>query len=380
LADGGFFFEEGVASDLAQTRQEVLIAFYDGDQDGLPRTTYVLRSRYAGEPDAFAWVIPVPATPTDIVAHETGALFDSLNESTRPRFMVQFFPSVEWGTRLSCGCLAEDLGQGPRETGLVVEEARGTAGIFEWVALTSTGGQALLDWLNANRFAVPLQAAEILDRYIQQNMHFLAVRVNEPQTFNEGDGTIEIPPLQFTCQTSRHYYPMVISQISAADETEVLIYVLADHRAEAANLPNGLVDPNMVVYDPNSPSLSNYESVFGQALAELGEPALITEYAQPTGYNWNEMAWPTPPPDEVLALSFLTRVRTVISREAMTVDFEFQDATDDERVYPTFWLDSSQYASAASLAAEPLTALLLYGAFCGVMRRRWVNNRDSIAR
>ena len=70
--DGGFFvtITEAPAGDLAQTRQEALLAIHDDGPDGEQRVTYVLRTHYDGNPSEFAWVIPVPATPTDVTAVE----------------------------------------------------------------------------------------------------------------------------------------------------------------------------------------------------------------------------------------------------------------------------------------------------------------------
>ena len=195
-ADGVYFLVtgEGQTVDLAQTRQEVLLASYRSAGE-VDHVTYVLRASYSGSPSEFAWVIPAPATPTDVVAHETSALFDALDTFTRPTFTVYEF---EGGG--GCGCSAPALTGQQGE--VVVVEATGQAGIFEWAALTSTGSTALLTWLNANNYSVPASADTVVDGYIQQGMHFLALRINQPsQVQQSSDDQIEIPPIQYTCQT-----------------------------------------------------------------------------------------------------------------------------------------------------------------------------------
>lgn len=364
VGDGAYFFTEDKVGDLAQTRQEVLMVI-DSDATAQSKVTYVLRTRYAGTPAALVWVMPVPVTPTGVVAHEDGEVFDLLSEYTRPTFMFR----NRYGSGFGCTCSA-DLGTGAagnQATGLVEVEAQGEAGIFRWAALTSTGSNALLTWLNDNGFAVPAQAAGVLDGYIQQGMHFLAVRVAEPEGIQPtGEGEIEIPPIQFTCQTLRRFYPMVISQVSAADETEVLIYVLAEHRAEAANGPNAIIDPQTVIYDPTSPSETNYESLFTQAIAEAGGVVLITEFAQANPFTtWGESV-----PELIAGQEFLTRMRTVIARDDMTLDFEFQDAPSDATVSSFFSVDAASGASAASTIAGPAVVLLLLYSLCRVAVRR----------
>jgi len=365
-ADGGYIFLEGDATALAQTRQEVVIAFYrDGAGNAaVDKALYVLRSRYTGTPpQSFVWLVPVPATPTDVVAHQNGTLFERLDDLTAPHFFIDTGTSQP----AMCGCAANAPGDGNLAGGLVVVAAQGQAGIFDWAALTSTGADALLDWLNANSFAVPDTAVDVLQTYIDQELHFLAIRVAAfDELAADEDGEIAIPPIQFTCATSRRFYPMVISQISAAEETEVLIYLLADHRIEAANVPNAVIDEEALAADDDSPSLTNYEQLFTDAIAAEGGLALVTEYAQ---HWYGETAWVTAPP-AVLELEYLTRLRTVLTPQRMTQDFEFQDAPTDETVYSVYWIEGTEVAGVVAALGTPAALLLVYVGFHTTMKHR----------
>jgi len=200
----------------------------------------------------------------------------------------------------------------------------------------------------------------------------------------DSTGVVELPPIQFTCQTTQRFYPMAISQVSAAPETEVLVYVLANHRAEGANVSNAVIDPQAVVYDPNSASQTNYETLFSQTIARSGGLALVTEFAG-YPYDWMQAAdRETVPvlvtqaesaardypavvreslPAEVLDLLFITRMRTVIVRERMSQDFFFQDAASDEEVYSHFSVRMTAADALAGAAGAPLAAVLTYGVF-----------------
>ncbi len=341
----------------------------------VPYVTYVLSSDYTGNPSEFAWVVPLPATPTDVVAHETGAVFKALDEATRPTFMISSYGGGGGG---GCGCAAAGGGGGFLSTNGVEVEASGQAGVFEWAALTSTGSGALLDWLDQHAYAVDPDAERILDDYIEQGRHFLAVRVREPAEIRAGGGGwIEIPPLQFTCQTAERFYPMVISQVSAAEDTEVRLYMLAEHRAQAANLWNVTIDPAALTAVPHSDSGTNYEALFMQAIADRGGLALITEYAGTAVQSWPEA------PQEVQDLPFLTRLRTVIRRGNMTRDFEFEDAPTDDLVSPDFWVSSGPEQTAAQLGGHAAAVLLVFGLFRAAVapRRRGKRvNRQSVQR
>ncbi|MBN1342882.1 MAG: DUF2330 domain-containing protein [Phycisphaerae bacterium] len=376
IADGVYFLPVGEAADLAQTRQEAVLAHYDG------KTTYVLRTMYTGSPDSFAWVMPLPAIPTDVVAHDTSALFTTLDEITSPVFF-----SI--GPARGCGC-SLDTGDAARN-GLVTVVASGQAGIFDWAALTSTGANALLTWLNTNGFAVPSSATTILDAYIQQEMFFLAVRVADPANLApNAQNNVQIPPIQFTCEVTSRFYPMIISRITAAQQTEVLLYVIAPHRAEAANVPNALIDRQSIAADPNSDSGTNYEQLFTDKIAELGGLALITEFASHLDYlssydyvNYAVYqaddivaAWPDIPQDltdpngNLTTGLFLTRMRTVLAPNSMTVDFEFQDANTDDSVSREFWFTAASKTGAASLLAQPAALLAVCALFHAGLRRR----------
>ena len=364
-ADGGYFVDISQTADLAQTRQEVLLAFHQtSDTDDTAQATYVLRSFYTGDAAAFAWVIPVPATPSDVVAHENDALFTDLSSATAPTFVVVDPSSGGSGW----GCMCASLGQNDLNGtgGLVDIEASGTAGIFEWVALTSTGGTALLTWLNDNSYNVPTAAAAVLDQYVQADWHFLALRITEPASVaTDTDGNIVIPPIQFTCQTERRVYPMVISQVSAASETEVIVYVLSDHRATGSNVANAEISRDDVAYDASSPSRTNYEALFRQALDAEAGPVLITESADTCYPSW--MTWPNAP-SAALSLSYLTRLRTVLTPAQMTVDFEFADAAADTDIDRYFTVEVPQTARAATVIAIPLAWTVVGGMACWFMK------------
>jgi hypothetical protein len=350
-ADGGFFW--GEASSLAQTRQEALMAIH-GDE-----VTYVIRSLYDGSPNEFAWVLPLPNTPGEVIAHPNDALFEDLDAHTRPTFASYF------GGGPTC-CCAMAAGGGPVGD-LTQVEASGQAGVYDWAALTSTGAGSLMDWLTTNGYQVRDSAAYVLQGYILQDMHFLAIRVREgeAQALSSVKG---IPPIQFTVQTTKRFYPMVISSVSAAPETEVVLYVLATHRAKASNLPNVQIDAASLVVDYSGPSGTNYERLFTQKIDDLGGLALITEYASPGVAFLKGSTWPQAPAGLWDQAAFLTRMRTVISPDRMAQDFEFDDATSDTELIPHYEIDMGKSAGSAAALAIPVGGLLMFGWFCRAVR------------
>lgn len=373
----GCYFElvgESQTTHLAQTRQEVLMAVQNGNAEARI-ITYVLRSHYTGDPSTFAWIIPLPVIPTDIVAHDDARLFEALQTETAPRFIIE--TSGGGGGDWNWGCAYGGMaGSQELDSGALVEvESSGQAGIYEYVVLSSSGSAALLDWLNDNRFAVPASADEVLQTYIDQEMHFLALRILEPETIS-GQDQREIPPIQFACQIARPWYPMVISQISAATETEVVIYLMAETRMQATNATEGIIDGHALYYDPASESLTNYEALFTQTLAELESPAMIVEYAQNPWLYSILGAWPQAPADLPSDIC-LTRLRTVLKPDEMDRDFVFDASSSSDWVYSVFYIWVSQTEVQAGMALPPVGILLCYGLVQWLRRRRTQRMRSA---
>jgi hypothetical protein len=64
LTDGGYF--GGQAADLAQRQQQVLLVLQPG------KVTYVLQTAYSGSSRQFAWLVRLPAAPTDVLVSLAG--------------------------------------------------------------------------------------------------------------------------------------------------------------------------------------------------------------------------------------------------------------------------------------------------------------------
>ena len=321
-ADGGYYF---ATTELAvQTRQEALIALY-GDV-GEERATYVLTSDYDGAPEEFAWVIPLPGPlEGEVIAHEDDSLFRNLEYRTAPSFRILMNAPA-----FACACAAAT---GSDDTSLVEIVRAGRAGILDYVELAAIDATALLDWLHTNGFAVPTDSEGVLDRYVGSGGTFLALRVSdevEDGHVSDDTGTIAVPPIQFTCVTDRRTYPMAISAISAAAESEVVVYTLAATQQQPLDQAVAVIDESELARNSSNPSGTTYEDLVRERIAAGGPGTMILEYAG----NWAKVdatgsLWPEAPPELTesgLANLRLTRLRTLLARTEMTFDYAFTDA------------------------------------------------------
>ncbi|MEW6253044.1 MAG: DUF2330 domain-containing protein [Planctomycetota bacterium] len=333
-------------ANLAQSRQEVMMVLEGGTAaagaEAAPKVTYILGSQYTGDAADLVWVIPTPATPENVSAHLDDRLFRALAEVTAPSFYIPGPARYQ----SPCGCAS--AGDASALTTVVEVEASGRAGAFDWTALTSGGGAALVDWLSEHGYGVPPEAAPVLQPYIDQGWHFLALRIQRPLAVLAVAARKAIPPIQFTCETNRRVYPLAISRISAAGATELLVYIVADHRAQAGNAPNATIAEGELALDSANPSGTTYEDVFAARIAALGGPAAITEWSALVE-DWTFSRWSGTGIDALQRMTGrrLTRLRTVLGSAQMDRDLEFVDAPADAPVAGQFYVGDAPYGAAA---------------------------------
>lgn len=257
---------------VASHRQEALLAV-DGES-----ITVTLRTHFRAGPKELAWIVPVPAKP-DKVEQARDSVFTTLEQHTAPRFAFYEPPS---GGHLKCGCaaMAPNVGHMPAAPAVVVV-ATGTAGIFQYVILSATKADELSKWLTDNQYFVPVGAERVFDRYVREKWHWLAMRVR-PEETRKAD--LAPHPIRYTYRSDRLVYPLVISQLSADLENEVIVYVMGGSRYACSNWGNASIDKlidggKKLRMDPNSPSRTNYEKLFRQAAEQRQGNLFMTEFA-----------------------------------------------------------------------------------------------------
>jgi hypothetical protein len=225
FADGGVFelYKQDVLPGRppSQSVQQSLIA-WSGGMESLH-----LRSNYRGRKASFAWVVPVPSRPT--VEKSSWEAFSAAEEATRPLLVVTRY---EWGRRRGCGCggQTQTNRSDEMETGVTVFESLEIEELHVDI-LAATGAAGLVEWLRTNEYAVPERAQSILDEYIQQDFFFVAVKVRKedlPADDTPGTDTVDtgLTPLAISFASPRPFFPLKISRVSSAAESEILLLVV----------------------------------------------------------------------------------------------------------------------------------------------------------
>jgi len=109
----------------------------------------------------------------------------------------------------------------------------------------------LVEWLNDNGYAFPIEGQEILDYYVQKNWFFVAMKIQSDEIVNNSDYyTGAIQPIGIMFFSDEMIYPLKISALSAPSwGTEVLIYTFSDERVTftgATEEYNAIITPDQL--------------------------------------------------------------------------------------------------------------------------------------
>lgn len=207
---------------VRETAQQAIIR-HDGQIESLS----ILPS-FRSNAHEFAWVIPLPAIPTI----ETGSLdlFYDLDRLTSPKYRQR---DGDWD-----GCNKHDadyLIGAPNDVQIYHQQM---VGYYQTMVVESDDSEALVDSLTAWGFLHDQnleQVSDLIESYVLDDWSFAAVKVDSaafaeafPYDTEYYYGNLE--PLKFTFDSQEMIYPMRISALSAGESSDVILYVLADHR------------------------------------------------------------------------------------------------------------------------------------------------------
>jgi hypothetical protein len=322
LADGVMFRRTEIGSVTGRVdspAQEAVLIVHES------AVCVVLRTHFSRGPREVAWLVPAPAEPKN-VERDSDEVFAKLDALTAPRFY-----SVQVAGKKSTGCGCAASKDEAASIGGVTVKSTGSAGIFNYSVLTATSADDLLKWLGDNQFAIPTDARDVMQRYVELKWHWLALKLRP----GVGDTPTLAPhPVRYTYASKDVVFPLVISRPSAAARNQITLYVIALDQFAPANWPAAQIARSEVRRDPSALSGTNYETLFDAATRN---GAFVTEYARRTGAQSL--------PDGLIDATttptvYLTRLRTVVSPAAMDRDVVLRRARQLRDVSNGFELQS----------------------------------------
>jgi hypothetical protein len=337
----GFYVASGEAKLFNHRSQVALVR--DGD-----RTVMTMASDYQGDPREFALVVPVPTVLKRGQIHVgDSSLVAKLDAYSAPRLVEYFDPDPcpvanrTWGAAKSLVAGAPSSVDDEvmvREERAVRIEARYQVDEYDVLILSADDSTALLAWLKAHGYRVPMQASRVVESYLKQGMKFFVAKVDLGRRAAAGITTLR--PLQIAYESPRFMLPVRLGMANADGPQELFVYaVTRTGRVEPANyrslkLPESVDAPAFVKSD-----FSNvWRAAFDRMVQKNGMGVVYTEYA------W-DMTWcdpcPSPPlnRDEQRALGvwwldednptvFVTRLHARYDRASFPEDLVLQVTAD----------------------------------------------------
>jgi hypothetical protein len=264
------------------------ILFWIDRSGSEPHTEAHIQIQYEGDPERFAWLVPVTQVPEVLVGSQ--ALFDNLLGATQP--------VITLGSRFADGCgggsvaLSDAGGCGFGDDAVFFDDGfstggetggwgdedegpeildRGFAGAFEYVILTADSVDVIVDWLDASGYQQDSDAPPILEEYLQEDFVFVAFKLRSEV------GTNEIHPLALRYPGVEPCIPLRLTRIAATENMAVRAFFLGHERAVPQKWAH--VEINLAKLDWMLNAAISYLTVVALAIDEAGGRAFVTEYA-----------------------------------------------------------------------------------------------------
>lgn len=266
-----------------QTGENVVFVMKDGQVEAH------IQIQYSGDPDRFAWLIPVPVAPEFEVGSQQ--LFVNLLNASVPTFSLTTrfdgcggggFSSTSSGA--GCGMSASDdsasgggtdVGFEDTDVDSEVVSRREKVGVFDVSVLEGASPDDVATWLADNGYLNDDQAPPILQDYAERDYVFVAVRLRS------GAGVSEIHPLVIRYPGDEPCVPLKLTAIAASEDMDVRAFFLGERRVVPTNFKH--VEFNQLQLDWLNFG-SNYKTVVSRAVDSpvANGRAFITEYAGPS--------------------------------------------------------------------------------------------------
>ena len=317
-------------------------------QDENDTTTAIIQLNYEGDPNQFSSLLPIKSAinvQTDVLIPDMGiGIFDQVSGLTDPRYIAPYvstrngsnkcrrmmrekevkviedYAGVEEGVEILSDRIVGDYDEDDvvGERGVEVLSA-GIVGDYDMAVVSSDDPDALIAWLNDNRYTVTSEMKPLITVYVEEGFNFLAVKLVA------GSSRDDILPLQITYEGETPMIPLRISSVGAEPNVQVLVWIFAKTQAvplnyESIHIPDKAVVATFSVPGSSSQDKHDYWNVMNQMVDEHNGRAFVTEYAQETKDIELDMFHHGLLPPFMDDYDYLTRFNTLIDPDQMTID------------------------------------------------------------
>jgi hypothetical protein len=250
------------------------------------RTVLWDQIQYSGDPQDFAWVLPVG--PGAVLEASSDAWFEALDAvtSTRvsspPLFCAGNSGFSGGGSDGSCsgfGCSSDEAGDGsaggedyrldPEPDDGVDVLHEGTVGPYETVTLHADDGDSLQTWLTDNGYDLPPDIEPVIEAYVEEGADFIALRLAP------GQGVRQMTPVRVVTPGASTILPLRMVAAGTGSSVSIVLYVLGEGRYDTQSHAKAEVDLAELRWDWEAKE-SNWAELREEALADGG---FLTTYA-----------------------------------------------------------------------------------------------------
>jgi MYXO-CTERM domain-containing protein len=318
------------------------------------QTTLWDQIQYVGEPEEFAWVLPIRGQVT--IGLSSDLLFSQLDALTAVRIQS---PSVSCpgsgGSGDPCGFGTTSTkasgGGGSKqqaEGGPVEVIAQEVVGPFETVQLSSDDPLALRAWLDSHGYEIPTDIEPVIGAYVREDFDFLALRLLP------GASVDSMRPIRITTPGASPSLPLRMVAAGTGASTAISLFIVAEGSYVPSNLPWGTISEADLIWDFDA-KRSNYSELrkayfesyptgawLNEAAFEIGawqfEDVLTTAAISPasSGYGGAAGAGAEAEAEADLGALFagldpasivLTRLNAELTREGLATDLSLEAST-----------------------------------------------------
>lgn len=253
--------------------------------------------QYQGEPEDFAWVLPVK--PGARIEEATDAFFEALEATTQTVVSGQTVNCAPGfnedggyydGDGCSAGC-GDDAASGDGEyadgsggtsggppPNPVEVVHQGSVGPYETVTLSTMTPGALNTWLTQHGYNVDAASQPIIDQYVAEGFDFIALRLAP------GLGVKQMKPVRVVMEGGGLTLPLRMVAIGTGAQTPIILYLIGEGRYAIENLAEVTVPIAELTWDYATKS-SNYEPLRIAALTQNAGASFLTSFATPTPFT-----------------------------------------------------------------------------------------------
>ena len=325
-ACGGLFCNGSpIAAPLPVDQSAERVLFIKNDE----RVTAHVHIAYAGEPESFAWVVPVAGVPT--VADSDPDLLDAYDAATATTatFPAGLGCSGGGGFAIGCGAMSA-----AGSTALADSAGGSSVQVFqhsftdtyEYHIVGGADSDELFEWLEDNNYNVSENMRPVMDEYLSGGTNFLALKLNADA------GARDVMPIAITFGSGEPMIPLRLTAVAAQPLMGVQVIIASDDESEIVG-----------GFDANINPITSYHAWVARQAAENGGRLFVREFAGQVTFSELDLGGETEIPP-----AYVSRYYTRLSPQHMTTDPMFAPAPLGSDIETGTELDLSDQA--------PLTA------------------------